>query len=366
MGDKVGKTTLLNALRCDGPVSRKDDNIIYKFKVDNYNEIELSLYEIPRNNSDSVLKNPLYKNADAAIIMYDITNESSFKSLRNWIKKLKSRKRLNKKQKQIAVTIVGNKYDLPSGDREVTLQCAKNFANSYHYQFIEVSALMNINIERLFQDICRQLFEKYHSSATRKDIEFDVTMVGNSSVGKTLIIRNALNESFEGVEVTTGIDHKLYQYNLKDDDYVVLRISDTSGTERFKSIIPQFYRKANAIILVYDITDRKSYLSLKEWTKEIKNYSPEDLVLTLVGNKYDLSHERAVSKEETEYFSKTNGFMYFETSAKHGTDIDNLFHAICNRLFINNLYKKDQANTNNTIRVHEDKSNNNNSRLCNC
>src|SRR5437899_1017049 len=81
IGDKVGKTTLLNLFKSDCSTCTNDfESVLYRFKVDVCNAIELSICEIPREKSDYVLELHAYKSAHAAILMYDITNESSFKS----------------------------------------------------------------------------------------------------------------------------------------------------------------------------------------------------------------------------------------------------------------------------------------------
>ena len=103
---------------------------------------------------------------------------------------------------------------------------------------------------------------------------------------------------------------------------------------RYKTLVPLYYRGASVIIIVYDVTDRNSFLyGAKDWVKEVKGKVQNDALFVLVGNKLDLaSMEREVEKREGSDYAQKIGAIFFETSAKTGENIQKLFHDIADRL----------------------------------
>lgn len=97
---------------------------------------------------------------------------------------------------------------------------------------------------------------------------------------------------------------------------VKLQIWDTAGQERFRTITSSYYRGANGIIVVYDVTDRESFANVKQWLHEIDRYASENVHKLLVGNKIDLEKKRVVSTEEGREFAQSIGIEFIETSAK--------------------------------------------------
>merc|ERR1712012_1175061 len=102
--------------------------------------------------------------------------------------------------------------------------------------------------------------------------------------------------------------------------------------ERFRSLIPSYIRDSSGAIVVYDITDRRSFLNTAKWIEDVRNERGSDVVIVLVGNKTDLSDRRQVSTEEGEEKAKENGVMFWETSAKMGTNIKALFRQLAQAL----------------------------------
>ena len=101
-----------------------------------------------------------------------------------------------------------------------------------------------------------------------------------------------------------------------DGKVVKLQIWDTAGQERFRTITSSYYRGANGIIVVYDVTDRESFANVKQWLHEIDRYASENVHKLLVGNKIDLEKKRVVSTEEGREFAQSIGIEFIETSAK--------------------------------------------------
>lgn len=112
--------------------------------------------------------------------------------------------------------------------------------------------------------------------------------------------------------------------NLQDK-MVKLQIWDTAGQESFRSITRSYYRGAAGALLVYDITRRDTFQHLGRWLEEARQHSQSSMVIMLIGNKNDLEHKRAVTKEEGQAFADANGLIFMETSAKTAHNVEDAF-----------------------------------------
>jgi GTPase SAR1 family protein len=102
-------------------------------------------------------------------------------------------------------------------------------------------------------------------------------------------------------------------------------LSATAGQEKFRSIVQQYYKGAMGIILTYSVTDRKSFQNIELWMKQISSQAP-DAVIILVGNKCDLEPE--IQNEQGEQLAKNHNIKFFETSAKTGKNVEEIFQAL--------------------------------------
>jgi len=118
-----------------------------------------------------------------------------------------------------------------------------------------------------------------------------------------------------------------------DGNSVKFQVWDTAGQERYKSLVSMYYRGTKAAVLVYDITDLNSFKGVRRWTKEIREKGEGNVVVVLCGNKLDLGEDsRKVSTEEGKRFAEENGLMFIETSAKSGSNVNEMFKNIARRL----------------------------------
>ena len=112
-----------------------------------------------------------------------------------------------------------------------------------------------------------------------------------------------------------------------------MHLWDTAGQEKFRSISSIYFRGADGVIVVYDITNRSSFDHLSTWLKEVEDNIGSDCQLMLVGNKSDLSHNRAVFIRDVQAFATENGLSFVETSALTGDGIDKAFHNLLMKVY---------------------------------
>uniref|UniRef100_A0A3B5A320 small monomeric GTPase n=1 Tax=Stegastes partitus TaxID=144197 RepID=A0A3B5A320_9TELE len=160
-------------------------------------------------------------------------------------------------------------------------------------------------------------------------------LVGDSgvAVGKTCVLVRFKDGAFLGGNfiATVGIDFRNKVVDV-DNFKVKLQIWDTAGQERFRSVTHAYYRDAQALLLLYDITSKPSFDNIRAWLTEIHEYAQKDVVIMLLGNKVNMAAERVVKTEEGEKLAKEYGVPFMETSAKTGVNVDLAFHAIAKEL----------------------------------
>ena len=151
---------------------------------------------------------------------------------------------------------------------------------------------------------------------------FKLVLLGDSSVGKTSIARRMTSNTFSEYEESTIGASFMTKHIETSKEQINYEIWDTAGQERYRSLAPMYYRGAQCVFLVFDLTNRDSYESIKNWEKEIKN-NAKDVVLTiLIGNKSDLCATRKIAESEVEEYAESISAKYYETSAKSGIRID--------------------------------------------
>ena len=164
------------------------------------------------------------------------------------------------------------------------------------------------------------------ASVTHSEIdstENKVLILGESNTGKTSIVLRFVNNSFSNnTKPTIGCDFLQKEMNVQGKP-VRLSLWDTAGQERFRAISHCYYKMVRIIVLVFDLTNRKSFERLAFWKEEIEKFTDGQVLMLLVGNKADLIAERIVKREEAEDFVAKNGLKaYFETSAKNDSDVN--------------------------------------------
>ena len=200
------------------------------------------------------------------------------------------------------------------------------------------------------------------------DQKCQLLIIGDSTVGKTSILSRFTNGIFNSNYLATvGLD-SFTKDEIIDDKTIRIKIWDTAGQERYKSLTKGFFRNAEGVMLVYDVTNSETYENLKFWLQSIKNNTSPDMgeiPIILIGNKIDCE-DREVKVEEAENFWKEQGYPYFETSAKTGENIDNTIKYLVKKVINIKEGKKDDENENIKIEKKDINKNNEEAKKCGC
>ena len=165
------------------------------------------------------------------------------------------------------------------------------------------------------------------------EITYKVLLLGDSSVGKTCFLKRYIDNTFQDAYLSTiGFDFKFKNVTLKDGKKVKVQLWDTAGQERFRTIARSYYKGAHGIVLIYDVTSKRTYDNIRKWLNQIKEEASSRISIILVANKIDCEGEREVTKEEGENLAKTSGLTLFETSAKDSINVNESFQYLIEKI----------------------------------
>ena len=172
------------------------------------------------------------------------------------------------------------------------------------------------------------------------DCVYKVLLLGDSTVGKTCFLLRYCDKTFQEAHLSTiGLDYRLKTMTLKNGKNIKLQIWDTAGQDRFRAITKNYYKGANGIILIYDVTNVQSYENVKNWISQIRDEANPNVVIYLAGNKVDVSEQdKLVKTEDGQKIADEFKLPFYETSAKNGVNINKIFEDLVE--VIDEIYSK--------------------------
>ena len=194
----------------------------------------------------------------------------------------------------------------------------------------------------------------------------NIMTLGNTEVGKSCFILRFTDNIFQEIYLATvGIDFKIKTETINNKQYKLF-LYDTTGQEKYKSIALNIIKNAQGIILMYDITDRKSFESIPDWIKSVKDAKGSNFPMILLGNKLDKEDVRVIKEKEGKELADEYNIKFFETSNKTGTNIQEAGMALVNEILkINNLENREsKLSKSNTILSKKSVKLKNNSKRC--
>ncbi|GAM88542.1 hypothetical protein ANO11243_065750 [Dothideomycetidae sp. 11243] len=197
--------------------------------------------------------------------------------------------------------------------------------------------------------------------------KYKLVFLGEQSVGKTSLITRFMYDSFDNTyQATIGIDF-LSKTMYLEDRTVRLQLWDTAGQERFRSLIPSYIRDSSVAVVVYDISNAKSFAQTRKWVDDVRSERGNDVIIVLVGNKTDLNDKREVTAAQGEEEAKKHNLMFIETSAKVGHNVKPLFKKIAVALpGMDDAGQQAQAQNTTVIDVNIDPRKEPEQQGCNC
>ncbi|KAF8457170.1 P-loop containing nucleoside triphosphate hydrolase protein [Terfezia claveryi] len=153
--------------------------------------------------------------------------------------------------------------------------------------------------------------------ASDQDPTLKILLIGPSSGGKTSLLLRYVDDIFdtETATATIGVDFRTKKVSVRGKPYRLL-LFDTAGQERFQPLTSSYYRNAQGVIIVYDTSNRDSFLSMEDWFRQAETYASPGVVKCLVGSKTDKAASRAVKYEEGKELAERYGAMFVEVSSK--------------------------------------------------
>ncbi len=163
------------------------------------------------------------------------------------------------------------------------------------------------------------------------EYRFKIVMLGDGAVGKTALTLRFTQDYFEAdYKRTIGSDFAIKKIELPDiDTNVVLQVWDLAGQERFEVVRAGFYRGARGGLLVYDVTRKRTFMNIDRWREEANKNSGRDVPMVVVANKVDLIESRVVSEKEGKEYAEQYDYLYVESSALTGLNVEEAYAALC-------------------------------------
>lgn len=153
-------------------------------------------------------------------------------------------------------------------------------------------------------------------------------LVGDSGVGKSCLLLRFVEDKFNPSFITTiGIDFKIRTIESKGKK-IKLQVWDTAGQERFRTITTAYYRGAMGIVLIYDVTDSRTFENVENWYQTVTQHANDDAQIFLVGNKSDDEESRQVSKEQGQELASRLNIPFLEASAKTNDNVESIFYEL--------------------------------------
>lgn len=163
-------------------------------------------------------------------------------------------------------------------------------------------------------------------------MNFKILIVGDCGVGKSCTMLRFTTNGFIDSHISTiGVDFRSKMVK-QDDKEIKLQIWDTAGQERFHTITKSYYRGADGVVLMYDITNKESFDHITDWFRDVERYGNPDAIKFIVGNKSDSGTSRRVPAPIAAKLAQSLGVRFFEISAKNDESVDEMFSSLARRI----------------------------------
>jgi small GTP-binding protein len=174
----------------------------------------------------------------------------------------------------------------------------------------------------------------------KQTFNFKIIVLGDIAVGKTSVIGRYITNTFsEEYKSSISCEYKEKKIDIDGENIANLQIWDTCGEEKFMAVTKQYYNDAHGAIVIYDLTDKKTFEKLESWIESLKNNAPAKIAIMIAGNKSDLSDKKVNLENELKPYKEK--YQCYEISAKSGANISLVFEDLTHKI-IEKLNEKDK------------------------
>jgi Ras-related protein Rab-1A len=192
------------------------------------------------------------------------------------------------------------------------------------------------------------------------DEKIKLMILGDSSVGKSSILRKYCKNEFLDKYITTiGIDFQIKNLTINNKK-IKLQVWDTAGQERYRVVTKNYFNTSDGFIIIYDITNRETFTNINNWIEQITTIVGNNVKCVIFGNKNDLNNKRKVETDEGKELAEKFNFKFFETSAKEGNNIEEGFKSITMDILDDISSVKERRNNTSILKTKRGKKLNNN------
>jgi len=185
----------------------------------------------------------------------------------------------------------------------------------------------------------------------RAQSQITIITLGESTVGKSAYISKFVDGKFKNSLPTIGYNIMSKNFSLPNGENVKILFEDTSGQERYRSLSLNFIRKADGVVLMYDITQKGTFDTVSKWCNDIWEKQKKDFPVILLGNKCDLEDERQVQRQEGEHIANELGIKFLETSNKNGININESVKDLVGMILKNKNSNLDECKSIKSVKV---------------
>lgn len=211
----------------------------------------------------------------------------------------------------------------------------------------KISNIEKTNTNIIINNNNMRITEKKNSktiSSIKNILDIKIIILGDISVGKTSILGRYINNSFEEkYKCTIQVECKTKVIDIDLNTAVKMTIWDTCGQEKYRILTKQYYRNCDGAIIVFDLTNKKTFEYVNYWIEELRKNAPENISILIAGNKSDLTFQKKIRMEEIQKLIDNN-YLYYEVSAKTGNNISLVFDKLRNNILesLKNKKNKDE------------------------
>ena len=192
------------------------------------------------------------------------------------------------------------------------------------------------------------------------DEKIKLMILGDSSVGKSSILRKYCKNEFLDKYITTiGIDFQIKNLTINNKK-IKLQVWDTAGQERYRVVTKNYFNTSDGFIIIYDITNRETFTNINNWIEQITTIVGNNVKCVIFGNKNDLNNKRKVETDEGKELAEKFNFKFFETSAKEGNNIEEGFKSLTMDILDDISSVKERRNNTSILKTKRGKKLNNN------